>query len=96
MRGADLHVEVRVADGVADLLEGAAGREHREGARKGHAARGGDAGGQAHHVGLGDARVKEAVGVGGLELAGLRGGREVRVKDDEVVVLGPNSTSASP
>ena len=81
-------VEVRVADGVADLLEGAAGGEHGKSAREGSTAGGRDTGGDAHQVALGNAHVKEAIGAGGLELAGLRGGGQVGVEDHKVVVLG--------
>ena len=86
--GTDLHRQVRVADGVAHDLVGTTGREHGKGAGKGLVARGGNAGGHAHEVALGDANVKEALGVGGLELAGLRGGGKVRVQDHKVIVLG--------
>ena len=88
VRGADVHIEVRVPDGVADLLERAAGGEHGERGAKDLLARGGNAGGDADHVCLGDAGVIEALGVGGLELAGLGGRGEVRVQDHEVVALG--------
>ena len=87
MRGADLDVKVRVADGVADLLKGAAGGEHGEGARKGDTAGGRNAGGDAHQVALGDAHIKETVGAGGLKLTGLRGGGQVGVEDHKVIVL---------
>ena len=81
-------VAPRVADGVADLLKRAAGGEHGERGAEDLLARGGDARGDADHVGLGDADVVEALGMGGLELAGLGGRGEVRVQDHEVVALG--------
>ena len=87
MRGTDLNVEVRVADGVADLLKGATGSEHGKGAREGNAAGGRDTGGDAHQVALGNAHIEEAVGAGCLELAGLRGGSQVGVEDHKVIVL---------
>ena len=71
-----------------EIRERAARGEHRERARKRHAARGRDTGGDADHVGLGDAGIEEAVGIGGLELAGLGRGREVRVQNHEIIVLG--------
>ena len=74
VRGADLDVEVRVADGVADLLERTAGGEHGKGACERDATGGGNARRETHHVALSNAGVKEAVGVGGLELARLGGG----------------------
>ena len=60
VRGADVHVEVRVADVVANLLERAAGGEHRERGAEDLLAGGCDARGDADHVGLGDAAVVEA------------------------------------
>ena len=87
VRGTDLNVKVRVADGVADLLKGAAGGEHGKGAREGDAAGGRDASGNTHQVALGDAHIEETIGAGGLKLAGLRGGGQVGVEDHKVIVL---------
>jgi len=87
VRGADLHVEMGVADGVPDLLVRAARGKHREGARKRHMTRRRDAGRYAHEVALGDADIEEALRVGGLELAGLGGRSQIGVENDEVVVL---------
>ena len=87
VRGTDLNVKVRIADGVADLLKGAAGGKHGKAARKGDAAGGCDTGGNTHQVALGDAHIEEAVGAGGLKLAGLRGGGQVGVEDHKVIVL---------
>ena len=85
--GTDLDVEVRVTDGIADLLKGAAGGKHGKGAREGNAAGGCDTGGNTHQVALGNAHIEEAVGAGSLELAGLRGGGQVGVEDHKVIVL---------
>ena len=87
VRGTNLNVEVRVADGVTDLLKSAAGGEHGKGAREGNAAGGRDTGGDAHQVTLGNAHIEETIGAGGLELAGLRGGGQVGVEDHKVIVL---------
>ena len=87
VRGADLDVEVRVADGVADLLKGATGGKHGKGAREGNATGGCDTGGDTHQVALGNAHIKETIGAGGLELAGLRCGSQVGIEDHKVVVL---------
>ena len=87
MRGTNLNVEVRVADGVTDLLKGAAGGEHGKGAREGNAAGGRDTGGNTHQVALGDTHVEKAVGASGLKFAGLRGGGQVGVEDHKVIVL---------
>ena len=87
MSRADLHIEMRIADGIANLLVGAAGGEHGKGARKGNATGGGDTRGEAHHIALCDAGVIEAIGEGGLELGRLGRSREVGIEDQEVVVL---------
>ena len=87
VRGADLDVEVRIADGVTDLLKSAAGGKHGKGASKGSTTGGRDTGGDTHQVALGNAHVKEAVGAGGLKLTGLRGGSQVGVEDHKVIVL---------
>ena len=87
VRGTDLNVEVRVADGVADLLKGATGSEHGKGTREGNTTGGRDTGGDAHQVALGNAHIEEAVGAGRLELTGLRGGGQVGVEDHKVIVL---------
>ena len=60
---ADLHVQVRVADRVADLLIGAARREHREGACKRHHTGGREACRDAHHIAFRDSAVKVSVGI---------------------------------
>ncbi len=82
--GRELHVEVAVAHGVADLVVGAAGGEHGEGSRERHLARGGEAGGNVDHVRLGDADVEEALGVGVLQLRGGGGLGEVGLDRDDV------------
>ena len=82
---ADLHVQVGVGH-VADLLKGTARSEHRKAGHEGNIAHGGQAGGDAHHVGLGDAAVKVAVRVSLAEHTGLGSGSEVGVQDHQVVV----------
>ena len=78
---------MRVADGVADLLKGAAGGKHGKAAREGDATGGRDTGGDTHQVAFGDAHIEEAVGASGLKLTGLRGGGQVGVEDHKVIVL---------
>gem|GEM_PF-6799707 len=87
MRGANLDVEVRITDGITDLLKSAAGGKHGKGAREGNATGGCDTGGNTHQVALGNAHIEEAVGAGSLKLAGLRGGGQVGVEDHKVIVL---------
>ena len=84
--GTDLHVQVGVADGVAHLLKGTAGGKHGKAGNKGHIAHGGQAGGHAHHVALGNAAVKVAVRISLAEHAGLGGGSQVSVQHHQVVV----------
>ena len=84
--GTDLHVQVGVADGVAHLLKGTAGGKHGKAGNKGHIAHGGQAGGHAHHVALGNAAVKVAVRICLAEHAGLGGGGQVGVQHHDVVV----------
>ncbi len=62
MGGTDLDVEVRVADGVADLLKRAARGKHGKAGNKGDIAHGGQACSHAHHIALGNAAVKVAAG----------------------------------
>ena len=85
--GPDLHVQVGVADGVADLLKGPPGGEHGKAGGKHHHAHGGRAGGHRHHIALGNAAVEVPVGIGLLEHAGLGGAGQIGVKDDQVVML---------
>ena len=83
--GGNLHVQVRVADGVANLLKAAARHEHGEAGNKGHIAHRGHTGGDAHHVLLGNAAVKVALGVSLAENLGLGGGGQVGVKNHQIV-----------
>ena len=87
MGSADLHVQLRVADGVADLLKGTSCGEHGKGAGKGNLACGGDACRHAHHVGLGDTAVDVALREGLLEDASLCGVCKVSVQNDYILVF---------
>ena len=87
MGGADLHVQVGIANGVSHLLKGPSRSEHGKGAGKGLEARSGEACGHAHHIGLGNAAVKVAVGESLLENPGLGGIGQVGVQDHNVVML---------
>ena len=83
---AKLHVEVGIGHGVAYLVIGPARAKHGEGGAVGNEPHGGKAGRGGHHVGLRDAHVKEAVGMGGLEVLGHGGAGQVRVQDDHLVI----------
>ena len=87
VRRRDLHVEVGVADGVADLVVGATGGEHRERAGERDLARHRESGRDVHHVGLGDTDVEEALLVllGELEGGGRLG--EVGLDGDDIHAL---------
>jgi hypothetical protein len=84
---ADLDVEARVADGVADLVVAPPGAEHGEAGREGDPAREGEPRGHADHVLLGDAHVDQAVGIGLPEVGGLGRARQVGVDGDDVEAL---------
>jgi len=62
--GRKLHIKLRVAHGVADLVVRATGAEHRKAPGESRLAGDRKTGSRSDHVGLGDADVKEAVGVG--------------------------------
>ena len=80
MGGGDLHVQVGVAHGVANLVVGAARAEHGEGAGEGHVAGQGQARGHVHHVLLGDAAVEQAVAVARVgQLLSGRGAGQVGI-----------------
>ena len=81
---ADLHVQMGIADGIADLLVSPSGGEHGEGGREGDQAHGGQARSHVNHIGLGNAAVKVAVGVSFLENTGLGCARQVRVQNHQV------------
>ena len=85
--GADLHIQMGIANGIAHLLKGPARREHGEAGGKGHKPHGGGTGGSGDHVALGDAAVEMALRERLFEGAGLGGTRQIRVEHDEVRVL---------
>ena len=82
-----LDVGVDVGNAVADLLVGAAGGEHGERVDEGLEAAQAHTGGDADHIGLGDAHIKETLRAGGLEE--LRHGRagEVCVEADKIGIF---------
>ena len=86
--GADLDVQMRVADGVAHLLIGAARRKHRERRAERHKAHRGKARAHADEVRLGNAAVDVAVGIGLLEDRRFGGAGKVGVQNKDIVMLG--------
>ena len=87
MGGADLHRQVGIAHGVTYLLKGAAGGKHRKGAGEHQLTRGGQARCQGNHVAFRNTAVKKAVGIGLLEAAGLGGGGQVCVQNNQIRVF---------
>ena len=83
--GGDLDVQVRVADGVADLLKAAARNEHRKAGHEGDIAHRGHTGGDADHVLLGNAAVKVTIRVLLAEDFGFGGSGQVGVKNHQIV-----------
>ena len=96
VRRADLHVEMRIADRVSDLLIGASGCKHRERARKRHLARQRKPRRDAHHIGLGDAAVDMALGESLFEEPRFRRCRQIRVEHDEIVAAFPELHESLP
>ena len=84
---AELHVEVRVAYAVADLVIAAA-RKHREGGAEGNQPHGAHAGGHVHHVRLGNAAIIEPLGILRGKLVGHRGLGQVGVQHHNLVIGG--------
>ena len=82
-----LHVQVGVGHGVADLLKGTARSEHRKAGHEGDIAHGGQAGGDAHHVGLGDAAVKMPLRERLLKHAGFGCGGQVGVQHHYFIIF---------
>jgi hypothetical protein len=74
---------------LADLVERAAGEEHRERVRKGDHAPEGEPDGGAHHILFGDADLKESVGEGLGELVRPRRMAEVGIHHRDPRLLGP-------
>ena len=87
MGSADLHIQVGITHGVADLLKGTACRKHGKGADKRDLACGGKACCNAHHVALSDAAVDMSLRKCFLENTGLGGSGQVRVQNDQIRIL---------
>jgi hypothetical protein len=81
------HIEVRVAYGIAHLLEGAPRGEHRERARERHEPHRAHAGGRRHHVAFGYAAVKMPFRKSLAENPGLGRRGEVRVEHHDIVIV---------
>ena len=87
VRSTDLHVQLGIADGVANLLISAAGSKHSKAGGKGHHAHGSGTSGHCHHVALSDTTVDVALGERLAEGTGLGGAGQVGVKHHQIVIL---------
>ena len=84
---ADLHIQMGIADGVADLLESPPRGEHGKGGREGNEAVGREARRHAHHVRFRNAAVEVTVRVRLGKHAGLGGACQVGVQHHDVLML---------
>ena len=83
----DLDIQLRITNGVADLLKRSACGEHGKGRRKRNFTAGGQTGSNADHVALCDAAVKEAFRVCFFEDARLGGSSKVCIQNDDLRVF---------
>ena len=83
----DLHIQLRITDGITYLLIGAACSEHRECAGKRNLSCCGEACCDAGHIALCDTAVDMSVRKLLLEHACLGGICQVRIQDDHVVIF---------
>ena len=87
VRADDLDIQVRISDGIAHLLIGAAGREHRKGAGKGLEPGCRQTGSDADHVALCDAAVEEPFRIGSGKILRLCRLGKVRIQDNQFRIL---------
>ena len=83
----DLDIQLRITDGVADLLKRSACGKHGKGRRKRNFTAGGQTGSNADHVALCDAAVKETLRVCFFEDARLGGSSKVCIQNDDLRVF---------
>ena len=83
----DLDVQLRITNGVADLLKRSACGEHGKGRRKRNFTAGSQTGSNADHVALCDAAVKETLRVCFFEDARLGGSSKVCIQNDDLRVF---------
>ena len=87
MRSADLDIEMRVTDRIADLLKRSSGCEHGEAGGKGDLAAGSQSGCHAHHVRLGDAHIEMALRTDLRCLSGFGAAGQIGIQHDDVRIL---------
>ena len=83
----NLHIQLRIADGIPNLLIGSARRKHRKRARKRDAPGRGNAGCDTNHVLLGNAAVDVALRKCLAEHRGLCGTREIGIQYEEILMF---------
>lgn len=82
-----LDIKFGISDAVANLLIGATCTENGKSAGNRNIAHGAETGSHVHHIALGNAAVKETIGVSILKLGGIGSHGKVGVKHDDLVVL---------
>ena len=87
MGGADLHIQMGIADGIAHLLIGTSGREHGKGAGEGNLSHSSETRRNSHHVAFRNTAVDVAVGKYLLERIRLRSICQVRIQNHQVRIL---------
>ena len=84
---ADLHIQPGIADGVTDLLVGAAGCEHCEGGGKRNHTGCCQTGSHAHHIALSNATVEMTVGISLSEHTSLGRTSQVGIQNHNISVF---------
>ena len=83
----DLHIQMRISDGIAHLLVRTSCRKHGEGAHKRYKSTCGHSGCHAGHIRLCDTAVNVAVRECLLEHSGLGCRCEIRIQDNQILML---------
>lgn len=87
MGGTDLHVQVRITNGVAHLLESPSGSKHGEGRSKGHQSGGGETRCHADHVGFRNAAVEVPFRESLLEGSSFGGTGQVGIQNHQIFMF---------
>ena len=83
---ADLHIELGICDGVADLLVSTACTEHGKGGAEGDQSHGRQTGADVGHIGLSNTAVEETLGVSTFEILGHGGTGQISIQNDDLFV----------
>src|SRR5262249_27399830 len=87
MRGSDLHIGLRISDGIAHLVSGAAASKDSKGGCKGDKTFQRQASRHRHHIGLLHATVEKSLRKKSLKVARLGGSGHVAVQNHDQRVL---------